>query len=80
MDEAAADAFIRDSLSRLTEKDHAFSVECLGSDWDVYRLTAAGRRWTTAFRIKNGQLEVGVFMVGELTRDEIVFRLQTGSD
>lgn len=80
LNDAAAEEFIRDALGALSEDDYAFSVECMGTPWDVYRLTRAGRRWTTAFRVLDGQLQVGLFMVGELTGDEVVNNLHTAYD
>jgi len=56
----------------LREEDFAFTVEAVGSKWDVYRFTLKGKRGTIAFKMEGEQVTISVFQAGELTKDQTV--------
>lgn len=71
--------FIRDTCAALKEDDYQFSVDARGTPWDAYYFTAKGYRGTVAFRIIEGQLEIGVFQRGEMTAEAVVAVLIEGA-
>lgn len=70
----------------MRKKDYAFSVEALGSQWDVYRFVKDGKRGMVAFRqsapasaaAPNGQWEIGFFKAGEFTPEQVKAVLMQG--
>lgn len=70
----------------LQQNDFAFSVEALGTPWDVYRFeNEDGQRGMIAFRLLeldegDKKVDVGFFKLGLFTEEEIVQALnQTAS-
>ncbi len=59
------------TITRLQEKDYAFSVDAQGTPWDVYKFTLNGIRGMTAVRIVDGKLEVGTFRKGDFKPEEV---------
>ncbi len=59
------------TISRLQEKDYAFTVEALGTPWDVYTFVLNGIRGMTAVRIVDGRMEVGTFCKGEHKPEDV---------
>jgi hypothetical protein len=55
----------------LRKEDYAFTIEVLGTPWDVYRFTRDGKKGMLAFRMVKGQFEIGFFRAGEFNEDEI---------
>lgn len=62
----------RDVASGLREEDFAFTVEAVGSKWDVYRFTLREKRGTLAFKMEGKQVTISVFQAGELTKAQAV--------
>lgn len=60
----------REVASGLREEDFAFTVEAVGSKWDVYRFTLRGKRGTIAFKMEDGHVTISVFQAGELTEEQ----------
>lgn len=53
----------------MTEKDFAFTVSAVGSDWDVYHFkTAREKAGTLAFKVEDEQVVISVFQSGHLTK------------
>lgn len=70
-DEAAG--LIRDACARLEEEDYRFSVDARGTHWDVYRISIRGEVGLVAFRLVDGQVEIGFCdLKPGITADEIV--------
>lgn len=73
MSDSSTYEFIMETCSKLKEDDHAFTVEALGTPWDVYRFVAKnGQPGTVAIRRVNGEAEIGLFRAGTLTESEVV--------
>jgi hypothetical protein len=67
--------------SGLKPENFAFTVEALGTPWDVYRLTdKEGKAGMIAFREINGRWEIGFFRAGEFTPEEVVRELTSGQN
>jgi len=66
---------ILETVSRLREQDYRFTVTAQGPPWDVYRFTRFGKIGTTALRIVEGRLEIGVFAGGELNEEQVLEKL-----
>lgn len=72
----------------IREEDYAFSVEVLGSQWDVYRFEKDGKKGMLAFRQTapkspenpRGKWEIGMFTAGELTPEQVAEKLRQGKN
>lgn len=63
--------FILGTVGDLDRDDFAFSVDAVGTPWDVYRFRRHGRRGMLAVRLVDGLPEVGFFAPGEYTKEEV---------
>lgn len=61
------------------KEDYAFTVEALGTPWDVYRFTKDGAHGMMAFRKVGETWEIGMFRKGEFSPEEVV-RLLTDEE
>jgi hypothetical protein len=55
----------------LQKENYAFTIEVLGTPWDVYRFTRDGKKGMLAFRMIKGKFEIGFFRAGEFTEDAV---------
>lgn len=53
----------------LTEKDYAFTVSAVGTNWDVYHFrTPSGKDGTLAFKVEDEQVTISVCQSGHLSK------------
>ena len=68
----AAD-LIREACTRLEARDFRFSVDALGTPWDVYRIAIRGQPGLVAFRLIEGRVEIGYCDLNlDVTAEDIV--------
>jgi len=74
-DEASAALAIMSTVKSLKQEDYAFTVTVhqlgLPAQWDVYRFFLNGSAGMIAVRIRDGDVEVGMFEAGSLSEDEV---------
>ena len=64
---------------RSTKDDYAFTVQAVGALWDVYRFSEQGKKGMFAFRVHNGQHEIGFFRAGDFTEEQVAKALPEGA-
>lgn len=63
--------------SGLKKENYAFTVDAIGTPWDVYYLTDRdGKEGMIAFRLKGEQWEIGFLQAGEFTPEQVAEALE----